>query len=702
MSEIRRCLYKPLALAICAAAPLAQAQNTIDEIVIVGESKLVENRVTLEGDALRVANTGDFLKAVPGANLNRNGPLTALPQYRGASGDRISVSVDGLPQIAGGPNAMDAPLSAVPGANLKSLSASRGIASVSAGQETLGGHVAVVSRQGEFAESGELKTHFQANTLYNSNASGVHASALGYLANDRHKGGFTYTYQNGDDQEFADGDIPNTFFDRQRLSAFYGFRGDASGFELEASRTNTGDTGTAALPMDIIFIDSDSAHLEAYRRVGEWELRVGFGVQDIAHGMNNYEHRPAPTMSMGPMTMSMRRFTYAVGEHEHAKLGLSGPFAQGELAIGLDYSSTFHDAEITDPHNLAFFLHNFNDVEKSITGLFAEWVRREGPLSWELGARLNEWEADAGRVSAAGAPPMVAMNTMPLAMAFNTADRSRDESNTDLVAKVAYDLSSHATISAGVAQKTRAPSYQELYLWVPLQSTGGLADGRNYLGNLDLDSEVAHELNLGLDVFRNSISFSFQAFYREVEDYIQGSSSIDSPLAMQANMASMLMGGQPALQFANVDASLYGADLGYHGEFGGRFYYRGNLSYVRGKRDDVSDNLYRIAPLTHTLTLGARFEDWDFSVSSELAAEQDKVASFNNEQPTAGYGLLNFNARWQLNSNVQMVFGVDNLLDKGYEIHLNGYNRVANADVPPGDRLPGMGRNVRFGFSYVY
>ena len=45
--------------------------------------------------------------------------------------------------------------------------------------------------------------------------------------------------------------------------------------------------------------------------------------------------------------------------------------------------------------------------------------------------------------------------------------------------------------------KTRAPSYQQLYLWVPLQATNGLADGHNYVGDINLDSEKAYESRPG-------------------------------------------------------------------------------------------------------------------------------------------------------------------------------------------------------------
>ena len=42
--------------------------------------------------------------------------------------------------------------------------------------------------------------------------------------------------------------------------------------------------------------------------------------------------------------------------------------------------------------------------------------------------------------------------------------------------------------------------------------------------------------------------------------------------------------------------------------------------------------------------------------------------------------------RWSL--------GVDNLFDREYRDHLNGYNRAANPDISRGERLPGYGINA--------
>lgn len=689
--------------AVLSCAQLAAAEQEIDEIVIVGESQLVESRITLEGDGIRVANTGDFLKVVPGANISRVGPLTGLPQYRGSTGDKVNVVVDGMPINASGPNAMDAPVSMVPGANLKSLTVSRGIASVSSGQETAGGHINVQSQQGRFSDSSEIKTHIQANTLYSANGEGNHSSALGFIANQNHKLGASVSAQEGDDIDFKSGkEIPNTFFRRNRVNIFYGFKSENFGFSLDASRINTKDTGTAALPMDITFIDGKSLQGSAYLNMGDWLLDLKVGSNRVEHGMDNFSHRQAPVMMMGMMSMPMNRSNFAEGAHKTANVELSGPLIGGDVSFGVDYSQSIYDSLISDPTNASFSLSNFNQSDRSIVGIFAEWVKVSDKFSWELGLRQNQFEADSKNVGASGAPAMVAMNLMPVVMAFNQGDKSVDDKYFDVVAKMAVSLNENTDLSLGFSQKHQSPSYQTLYLWAPLQATGGLADGRNYVGNLSLESEESNEINIGLDYVVAKSNISLQVFYRDVEDYIQGTQIINSPFATQINTVSNMMGGSDALQFNNVDAKFYGADVGYNGVISEGVYYRGVLSYVRGKRDDVSDDLYRIAPLNHTLTVGFNYSVLDFSVTSELVAQQDRVSSYNSEQETAGYGLLHMNARWQAHEKFQLVLGVDNLLAKDHAVHLNGYNRVANSDIPRGERLKGPGRSLRVGLSYSF
>ncbi len=664
----------------------ADKNPTIAEVVVIGESKIANHRFTVTENHLHKTATEDILQLVPGAYASRNGSLTALPQYRGSNSEQISMIIDGMPTIAGGPNAMDAPLSSVPGTLVQTVSVSKGIASVSSAQESLGGVIKIMSQHGLFAPSEAWQSHLQVNSQYTGNNDATHSSLQGLVSNQHHKAGINYSYQTGDNQAFSDGEIPNTFFQRSRASAFYGWQTEHTTWDIAYAHTDTNDTGTAALPMDIIYIDTDALNTNLVTDIGQWRLHMALGSQHIAHGMDNFSHRTQ-------VQSNAQRYTDATGKNYRGHLYAERTLPLGDLTLGIDASSTLHNADITNPANSLFYVSNFNDVDKRLQGGYVEWVVNNDQWSWETGLRHNRWQTDAGDVTG----PMMLSPLVPL---FNNSDRKRDEHYTDAVIKVAYHAPT-VTWSTGLAQKHRSPSYQQLYLWAPLQSTGGLADGRNYIGNIQLNEETSREWNIGVDIENQALSLSLQGFYRRVDDYIQGTPTQTSNTPASVNMISMMMSGQTALQFNNVDAVLYGFDAGYKGTLNDHIYYSGNLSYVRGKREDISDNLYRIAPLRHLLTIGTQWRQWTFSLTSEIASKQTKVSAYNNEQPSSGYGLLHINASWQAMEQLQLTIGIDNLFDKHYQAHLNGYNRVNSTDVPLGNKLPGMGRNIQIGFRYM-
>ncbi|MCV6604214.1 MAG: TonB-dependent receptor, partial [Porticoccaceae bacterium] len=198
------------------------------------------------------------------------------------------------------------------------------------------------------------------------------------------------------------------------------------------------------------------------------------------------------------------------------------------------------------------------------------------------------------------------------------------------------------------------------------------------------------EVTLGFNWQKESSYFTPQIFYRRVDDYIQGTAATN-PVA---NMVSMALSGAPALQFDNVDAELYGFDSGYGFALSKHWRIDGSLSYVKGKRrDGVADNLYRLAPLNHRLTISYRKQQLELTAESLVYATQNDVALFNSEQTTGGYGLINLSARYDLSDSLILSGGVGNLLDKRYRDHLAGYNRNGNSDVAVGERLFGAGRN---------
>jgi len=295
-------------------------------------------------------------------------------------------------------------------------------------------------------------------------------------------------------------------------------------------------------------------------------------------------------------------------------------------------------------------------------------------------------------------PTPMATNVQFLADAFNAANRDRSWNSLDAVFKYRYAFSDRKEWIFELGSKTRAPSYQELYLWLPLQATGGLADGRSYIGNLDLDQERSNEIVGGLTSSIGRVSLSPQVFFRKIDNYIQGIPATN----MTANMVTTMMTGAPALQFSNVDAEIWGADIAWKIDLAEKWYVDGIASYSRGRRTDVSDNLYRLAPLNGSIGLAYVSESWSIKPEIVFYAKQDKVSAFNNEQATPGYELVNIAFDWSPLQSLRLEARIDNLLDETYQDHLVGINRAMGSDIAVGQRLYGAERTLSAGVIFSF
>ena len=154
------------------------------------------------------------------------------------------------------------------------------------------------------------------------------------------------------------------------------------------------------------------------------------------------------------------------------------------------------------------------------------------------------------------------------------------------------------------------------------------------------------------------------------------------------------------LQFTNVDAEFYGVDAGFGVAVTDSWRIDGNLSYVRGKRRDIDDDLYRIAPLNGILDLTYLGTKWSVTAEGEFFAKQDDVSRTNAEEKTDGYALLNLYGQYTFNDSLKIRAGARNVFDSFYQSHISGINRVAAdgdgdpVDLDLGERLPGRGRSL--------
>jgi len=672
-----RTLYLTAPLVLIAIASPARSEGpdvatpprdqAVDEIVVKGQQPSTPDLFVVS-PARATPNEPDsaeLIKLVPGGGLVDNGPLSGEIQYRGLFGNRIRSTVDDMYISPGGPNAMDPPMHYAPRALVESLTVDRGIAPVSRGPEAFGGAVRAQLKTSQFSDDSGWK--FGGDLMLGGRSVDASVNGGGILraANEHHRIHFLGSADYGNDYEAPSGEVRPTEFERYTYGAGYGFRLGEHELGLDYRHNDTQQTGNPALPADIQFFNTEIVNTDYSGQLGKVTIDARVFFSDIDHQMDNFSLRTATPPAN-------RRTVDAEADTIGYELGGALPLFSGELSFGLDGQLSDHAALVTNPSNAAFFAIAFNDVNRDLYGIFGEW---SGSLAekWDLevGLRYSRTQMRAGEVDASPAP------SAPLRDAFNDANRHKGDNLVDFVAIGGFEPGEDWRLELGFGRKTRSPSYYERYLWIPLEVTGGLADGNNYLGDIDLEPEKVYEVEGGFEWRRSGIYIAPRAFYRWVDDYIQGTPTANPNV----------------LKYTNVEAQLYGVDLPYGVRLPFDFQLDGILSYVRGKRMDIVDDLYRIAPLQGRTTFSYMRDTWVVAIEGVYAASQNNVSVTNGESPSRRWGAMNLYAQWEPIAQLGLEFGIDNVTDNEYADHLSGIARFTSPGVTAGDPIPAPGRS---------
>lgn len=660
-------------------------------------------------------DTAETLKTVPGANVNKNGPMTGIAQYRGMYGTRVNVQVDGLNVAPAGPNWMDPPLSHLAPAQLENISVIRGISPVSAGAESIGGTITTKKAHLPFASGDEVESHGNISTGYDSNNSAYTVGGQLGVSSKHDRIQLHGNFDKGQDTKAGNSlDIVPTQYKRATLGLDYGHQFNAGEFNLGYGHEKVDNSGSPALPMDIIYVKGNTFSV-GYKSnddfIGtKWLADIHY--MDTDHQMNNYSLRKFPVM-LGMGSMPMKRYATTNAKDFAYKLHAAIPMRAGTLTVGTDGWIVKHNADVFDPNNTAFLLQNYNNVTRNRYSLFSEWKSSiTDSLGVQFGVRYSRINMNAAKVRTSGFGGMLLPRINTLSSNFNNSQRTQKDNLFDITLQLSQRINENLTFKVGGARKQRAPSYQERYLWSPLESTAGLADKRTYVGDVNLSPETSYNIDMGFDWKSERTYFTPRVFYKRVKNYIQGTAQTSGDAYnFRVAQGNMIRGGgfctaNPTdpfcvpLKFSNTDAEFYGADAGFGINITDHIALDGTISYVRGKRKDIADNLYRIAPLNSMINLSYYGDnDWSVTAQSMLYSKQDKVSVSNSEKRTGGYSVFNLQGRYAINRNIEFSAGVNNILDRFYQDHLSGYNRVSSdvngqaSAVAKGDRLPGQGRN---------
>ncbi|CAO1653467.1 TonB-dependent receptor plug domain-containing protein [Parasphingorhabdus sp. NYA22] len=669
------------------ASPAFAEANPLTDIIVTGQrDAATTDEIERDKEIISTPDAASLVARAPGAALIDNGGLSGQVQYRGLFGDRILVRVNGQRFSSGGPNLMDPPLHYAPMALVDRIEIDRGISPVRKGPG-LGGGVNAILKEAQFSESAAMQPHADLTAGYRSGDNSYLMGGLVSLSSERVKLGVIASYEKGDDLQFPDGTIASSSFERLNYGAHAGLKVGDGSLTLSYRRQETDPTGNPPFPMDIQYFNTDFLSLAYEGKLSDkLYLEVEAGHVAIRHLMDNFSLRQGPASPMD------QRATYADADTNTSSAALRIGTPNRHVRLGADVEIMDKDVRITNPMNTDFFLTSLNNISGSRVGGFIESRLAVWQIEAEIGARFDHHRMEAASPFLGSAIPM---GPRMLATSFAASDRTWSGETIDVAARFWSDMGSFKP-RLSLAYKTRVANAIERFSWLPTGASGGLGDGNIYVGDLNLGNEKAWIAEIGFDYQDRRFYARPTLFYRRVDDFIQGVAYddtpgiINSPVEMVANMN----GDSTPLRFGNVDAEFYGADLDFGWNINGPLNLDGTASYVRAKRRDITDSLYRIAPPNARVALSWQEKVWHVGAELQIFADQNKVSATNDEQPSNGYLLAGLFGHVELTPGFTLDASVENLFNKNYTEHLAGYNRVSGSDVALGARLPGAGRSA--------
>jgi outer membrane receptor protein involved in Fe transport len=337
-------------------------------------------------------------------------------------------------------------------------------------------------------------------------------------------------------------------------------------------------------------------------------------------------------------------------------------------------------------------------------GIFTEFSVPIGDrLTVKTGAR-GDWVATdsdprliTGNIPVFFAPPNVDSTTFdPIRFSVdpNNNDLNRNYGLWSAYVSADYKIDEHLTALASFGYAQRPPTLTELYATGPYIAV--LQQGLDRLyGDPNLVPEKIKQIDLGVrgnyEWFRGGIT----GFYAWVEDYV----TYDLLFGTRVQSIST---SSPVAQviFTNTDrATLAGAEIFGEVDFTSWLTGFANTTYVEG-RDLTHFDLRRdptLASSRRQTTLGQpaapteplpgispldsrvgfrvhearRQPRWSVEMGVRLVNHQELVATSLLEVPTAGFTIWDVRGYWQVNDNLLLTAGVENIGDKFYREHLD-------------------------------
>jgi len=392
---------------------------------------------------------------------------------------------------------------------------------------------------------------------------------------------------------------------------------------------------------------------------------------------NRFRVRPPSGGGPGPNRMDEQGFYVGtLGLFAH----LESPTPIGRFTYGAEYYRSNVNSFKTDfdPTTVEDTIQGplGDEATTEQLGLFIQdEIELTDRLTLTLGGRFNYASVDADRVN----DPNVDGDAPGNTAADSTI--AVDDSWSSFVgsARFVYALvPERVNLFGGVSQGFRAPNLGDLTRFDTARSN----EFEIPAPGLDEEQYITYEI--GTKVRSDNARAQLTYFFTDIEDQI-----------LRFPTGGTTPGGDTIVTKSNVgDGQVYGVELSGAWDFAPSWTLFGNASYIEGEVTNFvgpgggpftlqDDYLSRLMPLTGQVGVRWQSPNAPFWVEGLIRAadDADKLSSRDAGDGqripaggTPGYVVASVRGGWDVNDQLSMVLGVENLTDENYRIHGSGQN----------------------------
>ncbi|MBU0656991.1 MAG: TonB-dependent copper receptor [Gammaproteobacteria bacterium] len=635
----------------------AMAEDTMVIDIKSGKKATSPNEVqplAAERSAVLPADGGDFLKQLNGVSGSRFGGRGIEPVIRGQSQTQLNVLLDGAYVHGGCPNRMDPPTSWAALETYEKVTVEKGVQTLQHGSGGSGGTVLFERDTRSITDpedglSGKVSATAMNNGVkHDVSADLTKAGEKGYVrvfAQDRE----------ADNYEDGDGNEVRSAYKHKQAGVVLGVTPTADRtIEYSYENNDFSDALYAGAGMDSPEEFGSIQRLKYKDKFAGKVESIDAEVysSNIDHLMDNYSLR---NPGLAP---AAQRSVPTTSDTLGGKVALKSTVGNTEVTYGVNVQNRERNATMTNGLGAVANLM-WPGATTDQTGVFVEAETKLGADKLKYGVRVDQVKADASKADQTVglmAPRSPNQNYTAVNSAYD-GDPSADETNVGALLRYEKSLNENTTVFAGASRTVRTADETERYL------SNWSGPTTSWVGNPDLKPEKHNQLDLGISQQKGNVRWTGTVFADKVDDFI-----------LRDKVTTGMTAGSQS--YRNVDADLYGVELGAETKLSQKVKLSGDVAYV--KRTNTTDDraIAQTPPVNGKVQLDYNGAKWGGGTRVRFAAGQKQVDLLSPVEvgESSGYGVMDAYGRYSISKATKVRFGVDNVFDKTYAEHVSRSN----------------------------